>query len=1107
MRKLLATAVALGPLLVATGAMAETVISNTRTTPVETATAGTGGTADNVRIADNGTVSVNTGAAVTLNSNNTVTNQGAIKFENAADGATGIQVVGGNTGSVTNSGTITIADDFTPSDTDNDGDSDGPYAHGTNRAGIRLSGGASAFTGSILNDTSGNITVDGNQSYGILIAQQMVGDLTNKGIIRVVGDGSYGIRTTDDITGLVTVRGSVSMTGAGSTAVSLEDNVSGRVTLGGAITSTGYRYTTRPGADALAKLDADDLLQGGPAVVIGANMLAGVLVDAAVADKDTNNPDEDADGVADTNQTAGSIAAYGGAPGVLVGSTTHSVTLSPVGAAAAYNYGFVNKGSIGGFGVYDSIQSIGMQIGTCSSLQTSCVGPLQTTLITGGIRNVGGIQAASSEASSTALVFGHLSSIGPTGVLQNEGNIQAISVAETAAPITGRNSIAVLIESTATVPTLVNLKSGTISASVSGENANAFAILDRSGTLSNITNSGAISAVIAPTDGNDAGDSPSDEIINGAAIAMDLRANTTGVTITQTGVNDGDDNGDGVADADEDGDGVDDVDEPLIYGAVLLGTGDDKLNFNNGFMQGQIQTGAGADQLNINGGAKVTASIIDSDHNLSIDVNNGDLTVQNALLSNVADRTVQGTSLHVGANGNLIVTFDPNAPTTAMELSGAATFDSGAGLGVRFSRLVTNFDSNGQAHFLVLQAASVAGAGGLDLTTLTNNVPYLYVVGIDGSTAANQLGVVVSRRSAASAGMITAEAAAYDSVYAALGADTELRDAFLAQTTRKDFFNLYEQLLPDHSGGPVLSLASGVDAVSRALSDRRPESEQGEVTGWLQEINFYADKDRDGAYGFRSDGFGIAGGLEKNYGGFGAVGLSFAFTSSDLKDPEAEGDENLTAQLIELGGYWRAAPGNWRLWARAAGGWGMFDSKRDFVGGGVTRENTSSWNGVSFAAAGGVAYEASFGRFYIRPEASIEWFSLREDAHDENGGGSGFDLSIAERNGRLGRGSVMLSFGGRFGDQGWLQPEIRIGYRSNMTAELDDTVACFTALAPSDPNRCFSLPADSIEGGGPVFGFRLLATGQMGYLALEGDAELLDMYQRYSLMLRAGYRF
>src|SRR5690606_25740248 len=97
----------------------------------------------------------------------------------------------------------------------------------------------------------------------------------------------------------------------------------------------------------------------------------------------------------------------------------------------------------------------------------------------------------------------------------------------------------------------------------------------------------------------------------------------------------------------------------------------------------------------------------------------------------------------------------------------------------------------------------------------------------------------------------------FDAFYGAIGADgaEAVRNAFLAQTDRDDFLNLYEQLLPEHSGGPLLSLASGVAAVTRALTGRNASATPGETSAWVQEINFYADKDKTDTYGFRSEGF------------------------------------------------------------------------------------------------------------------------------------------------------------------------------------------------------------------------------------------------------------
>ena len=44
-------------------------------------------------------------------------------------------------------------------------------------------------------------------------------------------------------------------------------------------------------------------------------------------------------------------------------------------------------------------------------------------------------------------------------------------------------------------------------------------------------------------------------------------------------------------------------------------------------------------------------------------------------------------------------------------------------------------------------------------------------------------------------------------------------------------------------------------------------------------------------------------------------------------------------------------------------------------------------------------------------------------------------------------------------------------------------------------------------GGGPILGFRLNVGNELGMLSLTGDAEMLEDYVRYSLLLRASFRF
>jgi hypothetical protein len=171
-------------LLMASFAGAETVISTATTTPLSTSTSG------DIHVTSAGSIKPAGGAAVTIDSNNAVKNEGTIAIS-GANGATGILAHPNLTGDITNTNIITVDEDYTPEDSDKDGDADGPFAKGSDRFGIHvLSGGT--YTGNILN--SGTITVEGNNSAGIAIDSALTGSLTSSGKINVTGDNSAGIR-------------------------------------------------------------------------------------------------------------------------------------------------------------------------------------------------------------------------------------------------------------------------------------------------------------------------------------------------------------------------------------------------------------------------------------------------------------------------------------------------------------------------------------------------------------------------------------------------------------------------------------------------------------------------------------------------------------------------------------------------------------------------------------------------------------------------------------------------------------------------------------------------------------------------------------------------
>jgi len=1102
MRKLLAAAAALAPLMAASGAQAEFVISNGRTTPILTSNA-TGSAPDSIRLASAGSITVTSGVAVTLDSSHSIDldSGSKITMANSANGATAILARGGNTGNVLVGGAISVTDDGKRDKDANDLPT-GDFANGTDRYGVRVTG-AAPLVGNVIVERTGGITVQGNNSAAISIEAPLTGDLRSFGAISVTGNNSFGVHTTGDISGdVVLSAGPITTQGGNSVGVAIDGDVGGTLQLQTSVTSTGYRYTTLPpskptdpanvvkGRVYLEDLDADDLLQGGPAVRVAGNVDGGILLDTpptyvggvdgdADGDgvkngdedddgdgkKNSEDTDRDGDGILDADEGTASLASIGGAAALQIGSATQAVDIGVIGTGANA-FGLVNRGSISASGVYDKIDAQALRIGVDGG---------QTTTIANGVSNEGTISSLSAGGSSVAV---RLADGASTPLFQNSGSITAQSVTDNANQVVG-----VLIEAGASLPTLTN--SGTITTAVGGNKADVTAIRDLSGTLTSFTNTGGILATIVPKIDPEDDAAP---VVTGTAAAVDLRANSSGVTFIQDGIVDIDPD-DKTPPTDTDGDGVSDSKEPIISGAILLGSGADTVELRNGQVLGNIDFGAGADSLSISGGAVYRGALSNADGQLSIDVSDGVLDARQTTRVDI-------TELNVGADGGLVVTVDPkDGSAGGFNVSGTATLADGAGLSVRFGSLLESAD-----RFTVIKAGTL-NYGDVDVGGDLVAAPYLYVVTAGADVAAGEVYVDARRRTAAEADMIKVEAQAFDAFYAALGDDDTLLNVFLAQTGRDGFFNLYEQILPDHSGGPLLSLSAGVDAVTRALTGRNAIATPGTTSAWVQEINFYAEKDKTDSYGFESEGFGVAGGVERGTN-YGAFGFSVAFTSSDIEDPEAEAEENLSASLLELGLYWRAQGQNWTTWARAAGGYASFDSKRAIVANGINISNESSWNGFTLALAAGASYEHTMGRVNIRPEAYVEYFSLSEDAHTESGGADGFDLEIDDRDGHILSSVAAVNIGYGFGTNGWIRPELRLGWRQNISVDVGDTTARFGSGGSS-----FTLSPDSIEGGGPIAGLRLSVGNQLGMLSISADAEKIEDYVRYTLLLRASFKF
>jgi hypothetical protein len=1130
-KRLVATAAAAPLLIFASGAFAETTISDTRTTGVSTATIANGA-ADDIKISNAGKVKPTTGGtagaptgAVTVNSNNDVVNDGGEISTSKVDNVAGILVASGVTADITNKGQIRHDDDYDAKDTDKDGDLDGPLAEGTGRYGILVNG---SLTGNVINDSGGTITIDGNDSAGIWVKGPMTGDLVNRGAITVTGTNARGIDIDAPLTGDLTVRGGVNVVGENATGVTVDD-VSGAFLIQGNITSRGYRYASRPlDPEILGKLDADDLLQGGSAVVVAGNIGGGVLLDVApspntydtdndgipnlydddddndgVKDdtdddddndtvKDVDDKDLDNDGIDDAAEGAASITTFGQAPALLIGSTTESLTIGKVAASGDDAYGLVIRGAVSANGLFDDISATGIKIG---------LGNGQTTTIENGISITGAVTAISYNNSATAI---HLGDGAIVDELNFSGTIFASSTA-TSAPLTSEDPYAVFglrIDQLANTGSLNN--GGVISAILNGERGDAYAIWDRSGTLTSLNNTGVISAIILRTDDkddtDDADNDPTNETVVGQAVAIDVSYAQAGVTIVQNGIDDGDDDyNDDTEDTDTDGDGVDDDDEPAIIGNIRFGAFADTLDLRNGAFLGDVSFGAGADVYNLSGGAEAEGAITDSDGQLTVNVGQSKLTVTNAAV-------IDATAINIAGNGQVMFTADPAAnggagANTRFDVA-TANIANGAKLGITLTDLI-----DGPERYTVIKTDTPGGltVGTLD-QSLTGNAPYLFVAQAAADTSAGEVYIDIRRRTATEMDLNQSQSLALDAVYEALGLDDELRDSFLSADTRKEFLDRYDQMLPDQGEG----LFSSLDTLSRMMSRltaTRPDLRQryGPDSFWIQEINAQVMRDAGVSAGSETKAFGFAGGYESMGADGGALGATLAFVTSEEKDDVAKVGEETSVSLLEAGVYWRRSVGKFTINARGAAGYGWFTGDRVYVDSdnGTILEATSDWTGLTGVASVAGEYEFTAGRFFARPSVSLDYLYLREGAHSESSKSSGLPLDLQERTSDRLSATASLNFGATFGRDLWWRPELRVGYRQHLAGELGDTLFRFREVG----GDYVALPATEAGDGAFIIGFSLRAGTAMSYVAVEGEYEAVDQEDVYNLQLSGRMMF
>ncbi|MBA3677471.1 MAG: autotransporter domain-containing protein [Sphingosinicella sp.] len=1057
-------------LLAATAAHSETSIATKATNPVRTSTV-KDGAPDDVKVTSAGSIVPDSaGAGITIDSNNNAVNEGTISFTDF-NNSTGIQANAGRSGTITNGGKIEVIETYTAKDNDNDGDLDGAFASGSGRFGIRLAPGGT-FTGAVTN--SGTINIEGNDSAGIAADSRLAGSLTNSGTIALVGDRSVAIRVAE-VTGDVRLNGTIGASGLDAMGVALDGNIGGALVIQGAVASTGYRFVTLP-AD-VSKLDADDLLQGGSALRVTGDVAKGILFDAPPPNNSATDNDEDKDGIEDSKETTASVTSFGSAAAVQIGAADHAVSIGPV-TGNVQGHGIVVNGGIAGRGVYSGVSATGIKIGGLGGAVN----------IAGGLTVNGQAAAASNGASATAIhiaIAASVNEIRITGTVQADGGGTATSL-----------NHAILIEQGATVTAVRN--SGKIAASTSS-NGTAGAIVDRSGSLALIENSGAINATGVGLD-------------TSRAIAIDLRNNASGAIVRQTQVGQN-------------------VTAPTISGNILFGAGDDLLDLADGEVKGATQFGTGANRLNMSGDARHTGNVQfgagadrlmlagtsafvgAADFGGGADlltlsdnsIFSGALTNANALRVQVSGGTFEVTttmapvaidSLEVGAKGILGVTIDARAgKSTSYQVAGAASFAEGSKVSIK---LVTLGDALGR--FTILKAGSLTGTAGLSSNSL--GLPIFLKSSLVADEQVDELAVLIERRSAADIGLNRSEAGAWDAIYAVLDADEDVAGAFLEMEDAETFREAMQQMLPEHAGGAFETVTQGSRATARILKDPgSPLADMGNWGFWLQQVAWGTSKNIGNTSSYDITGWGAAGGAEFKLGGIGNAGLSVAYLNG--QDAQSGNDNEVRANQYELAAYWRGKWGGLAAHARASAAMIGFDGTRTFRGTvsneTVTRTASGEWDGQLYSAAAGLSYEIALGRLSFRPAVSVDYYRLSEDGYTETGGGDAMNLSVKDRTSDEAAAEVSLAAGYELmsgaQSEGWLRTEIEGGRRQIIGGDIGETIARF-----GTGDSFTLLPENRSDGW--VGKFRL--TGGNDEFSLGGEFSAEEQQGRAAIALRLG---
>ncbi len=1064
-------------------------ITNDLTEPQSTPSSGS------FTISSGGSITVTDQDALTVDTDSDVIVEGTITVEGDGADVAGIRVVGDRTLNLTVNNTITL-------DSSLEVENEVPVDFPANRYGIFL-GAGSSITGDVTLDQSTLIDIEASNGGGLVFEGDLIGNYLQDGDIVLLGDQSKGVGLSN-VTGDVTFGqdSSITVVGVEADGLTVDGDIGGAFTFGGTVQVTGFTDTLRD-VEVDEEVDPEDdnndlqeTLVSGNAISVLGDVGGGILINGTIDLAESLDEDSEAE----PGQSGDAIVTvFGSGNALLIGNESSVSNVGTLafeeGLAADYgDWSIINRGRLTASGLYDGIEVETVRI--------------QNVNATSGLRNSGDISATSFEANATAMIITGTSNIPE---FRTEQDINAT--------VNGAgNATAVLIGEDVTLPTVINDDAnGILNASAEGGEAVAFR--DLSGTVTTFTNSGLLRA--AQEDDED------DTLVT---IALDLSANTSGVTINNTTP-----------------DAFDPEEEDIenfgfIIGDVLTGSGDDSFLSDAGAVAGDLLLGEGNNLIRFSGGSAYSGDITvgsgndtveladfvgegnsslgggndtfrlteevswtgDIDFGAGSDIfevsglstwsgtlqNADDLTVSidNSTFTLTNEQQVTVTDISVANNGTLEFALTAEDDDVArLQVLGTVTIDDTSNLG--FSS-IEGFSGTIENRLITAGTLNIDPAS-LDVDADANSSFLVEETLLVDPDDANSLILRRRRRTAEEVGISSGQAAAFDPALEAIAVDEDLSNAVYAATTEEDFFDLYGQLTPEPLDMAITAARAHSNTLTSILRHRTMlEGESlklGPRQAWIKQELFFVNRSEGrGSDGFNGYGYVIALGADRKVPGLDVLGVAASLASTQFEEKLGD-DFPITRTTTTLDVYGAKSLGRFALDGRFGYGWASSDSDRNIAFEDQRRDFEASWDGTQISGNGRLQYFAKLGRFDIIPTVSVDYLSIEEDGYTE----ANLDDSVA------------ITAEDRDADSLRVNSGLNIGWLKEHRGRNDFTA--INAAGPVNAETRYSLSAGFSQElqGDPLLGTYRFGEGEA--FTLEMDKEETGYYVGGDLTYRNGF--